>query len=1025
MTGYRVERCQGAGCTSFAQIATPTGTTFGDTGLIAATPYSYRVKAVDAATNVSVNYSTVASATTQAASGDTTPPSTVTGLTATAVSSSQINLSWTAATDNVGVTGYRVERCQGASCTSFVQIATPTGTTFSNTGLTAATSYSYRVKAVDAASNVSVNYSNVASATTAAPTTGLVAAYAFNEGTGTTTGDTSGNANTGTLTNGPLWTPTGKYGAAVSFDGVNDLILVPASASLNLTTAMTLEAWVNPAVTLSGWKAIVQKETDAYLLSASSSQQNRPAGGATLNSVCCTNAYATAALVPNTWTHVAATYNGTQMQLYINGVPVSSVPATGLIETTTTPLRIGGNTYSTEFFSGLIDEVRIYSRALSQAEIQTDMATPIGASDTTPPSTVTGLTATAVSATQINLSWAAATDNVGVTGYRVERCQGAGCTSFAQIATPTGTTFGDTGLIAATPYSYRVKAVDAATNVSVNYSTVASATTQAASGDTTPPSTVTGLTATAVSSSQINLSWTAATDNVGVTGYRVERCQGASCTSFVQIATPTGTTFSNTGLTAATSYSYRVKAVDAASNVSVNYSNVASATTAAPTTGLVAAYAFNEGTGTTTGDTSGNANTGTLTNGPLWTPTGKYGAAVSFDGVNDLILVPASASLNLTTAMTLEAWVNPAVTLSGWKAIVQKETDAYLLSASSSQQNRPAGGATLNSVCCTNAYATAALVPNTWTHVAATYNGTQMQLYINGVPVSSVPATGLIETTTTPLRIGGNTYSTEFFSGLIDEVRIYSRALSQAEIQTDMATPIGASDTTPPSTVTGLTATAVSATQINLSWAAATDNVGVTGYRVERCQGAGCTSFAQIATPTGTTFGDTGLIAATPYSYRVKAVDAATNVSVNYSTVASATTQVAPPDTTPPSTVTGLTATAVSATQINLSWAAATDNVGVTGYRVERCQGASCTSFVQVATPTGTSFQQYEPHPLHHLPLSGAGRRCRRQSGALFRHRDRHHAYSSGHDPTHRAGDADRDGGEQEPDRSHLGGGHR
>ena len=153
------------GCSSFVQIATPAGTTFGDTSLTASTSYSYRVKAVDAATNVSVNYSTVASATTPAPP-DTTPPSDVTGLTATAVSATQITLSWTAATDNVGVTGYRVERCQGAGCTSFVQIATPPATTFGDTGLTAATSYSYRVKAVDAATNVSVNYSTVASATT-------------------------------------------------------------------------------------------------------------------------------------------------------------------------------------------------------------------------------------------------------------------------------------------------------------------------------------------------------------------------------------------------------------------------------------------------------------------------------------------------------------------------------------------------------------------------------------------------------------------------------------------------------------------------------------------------------------------------------------------------------------------------------------------------------------------------------------------------------------------------------------------
>ena len=81
--------------------------------------------------------------------------------------SSAINLSWTASTDNVGVTGYRVERCQGAGCSSFAQVGTPTGTTFADSGLLASTSYSYRVRATDAAGNLS-GYSNVASATTAA-----------------------------------------------------------------------------------------------------------------------------------------------------------------------------------------------------------------------------------------------------------------------------------------------------------------------------------------------------------------------------------------------------------------------------------------------------------------------------------------------------------------------------------------------------------------------------------------------------------------------------------------------------------------------------------------------------------------------------------------------------------------------------------------------------------------------------------------------------------------------------------------
>jgi hypothetical protein len=102
---------------------------------------------------------------TPAAPPDTQPPTAPGALTAIAASSSQINLIWTAATDNVGVTGYLVERCQGVACTAFTQIATVTGTTYNDTGLTGNTSYSYRVRATDAAGNLGP-YSNVASATT-------------------------------------------------------------------------------------------------------------------------------------------------------------------------------------------------------------------------------------------------------------------------------------------------------------------------------------------------------------------------------------------------------------------------------------------------------------------------------------------------------------------------------------------------------------------------------------------------------------------------------------------------------------------------------------------------------------------------------------------------------------------------------------------------------------------------------------------------------------------------------------------
>lgn len=238
--------------------------------------------------------------------------------------------------------------------------------------------------------------------------------------------------------------------------------------------------------------------------------------------------------------------------------------------------------------------------------------------DTTPPTAPTNLTTTVVSPAQINLSWTASTDNVGVTGYKVERCQGNSCTSFAQIATPSGTTFNDTGLTGSTAYSYRVRATDAAGNLS-SYS--------ASSTVTTPAPTFTApanLAATASSSTQINLTWTAGSEAGGtISQYLVERCQGAGCSSFAQVATSASASFGDSGLTAATSYSYRVRATDASNNLS-GYSNTATATTSASNSNISVTITPHQG-GVVTGQTLGL--TATVKNdvanaGVTWTTSG-------------------------------------------------------------------------------------------------------------------------------------------------------------------------------------------------------------------------------------------------------------------------------------------------------------------------------------------------------------------------------------------------------------------
>ncbi|MFZ1736142.1 MAG: fibronectin type III domain-containing protein, partial [Candidatus Moraniibacteriota bacterium] len=173
------------------------------------------------------------------------------------------------------------------------------------------------------------------------------------------------------------------------------------------------------------------------------------------------------------------------------------------------------------------------------------------------PSVPTGLSGTATSMTTVDLSWTASTDNVGVAGYRVF-CDGV------QVGTTSAVSYSDTGLTKSTAYSYSVLAYDAAGNPSAQTAPVSVTTLS----DTSAPSVPTGLSGTAVSMTAIDLSWTASTDNIAVTGYKVFR-------NGTQIAdVTTGTTYSDTGLTQNTSYSYTVLAYDAAGNSSAQTSGV-------------------------------------------------------------------------------------------------------------------------------------------------------------------------------------------------------------------------------------------------------------------------------------------------------------------------------------------------------------------------------------------------------------------------------------------------------------------
>ena len=402
--------------------------------------------------------------------------------------------------------------------------------------------------------------------------------------------------------------------------------------------------------------------------------------------------------------------------------------------------------------------------------------------DTEAPLAPTGLGA-AGGMSRVDLTWTASTDNVGVSGYAVHRSTVAGFTPDLGnvVANVNQTSFADTSLTPGT-YYYRVTARDAAGNVSAPSAEVNATVT----GDTTPPTvSITSPTAGSSVSGTVTVA-AAATDDTGVTSVQFRlngsALGGPDTTAPFQAAWDTTTSANG-------SHTLTASAADAAGNIAnATGVTVTVANATPPPPGLVGAWSFNAGTGTTATDSSGFGNTGTL-NGATWTQSGQLGSALLFDGVNDRVDIPDSASLGLTTGMTLEAWVRPTTT-TGWRSVLVKERPGGRVYSlySSDNAGRPSTYLRLKSD--VGLVGPAALPANTWSHLATTYDGTTHRLYVNGSQVASVSRSGKIGTSPRPLRIGGNAVFGEWFNGTIDEVRVYNRALTAAEISADRNRPI-------------------------------------------------------------------------------------------------------------------------------------------------------------------------------------------------------------------------------------------
>ena len=380
----------------------------------------------------------------------------------------------------------------------------------------------------------------------------------------------------------------------------------------------------------------------------------------------------------NAWTHLATTYDGANLRLYVNGTLVATRAMTGAIGATSSPLRFGGNVVWPEYFQGRIDDIRVYNRALTGAEVATDMATPIG--QPAPPLlnvTPAGLSFTGA---QGGANPAAKTLTVTNAGGGTLSFTAADDAPWLSVSPGSGSAPQDLSVAVSTaglaPGTYTGSVTVTASGVAGSPATVPVTLT------VTPPPPPPAL---AVAPSSLGFTATAGGTppagkaiDVTNTGGGTLSYSASDDAAWLSVAPASGSapqavaaTVNQAGLAVGT-YTATITVTAAGATGSPKTVPVTLTVEQAPPvpTGLVAAYGFDEPSGATATDSSGSGNTGTIRARPA--PRVARRRAV-VRRVNDWVTVADSASLDLTTGMTLEAWVNPSTINGEWRTVILKE----------------------------------------------------------------------------------------------------------------------------------------------------------------------------------------------------------------------------------------------------------------------------------------------------------------------------------------------------------------
>jgi hypothetical protein len=621
-------------------------------------------------------------------------------------------------------------------------------------------------------------------------TRGLVAYWSFDEGSGNTAYDASGNGNHGTLINGPKWT-SGKVGQALQFDGWNDYVNL--GNVLHLKKDMSIEAWITFAPnSTSAHRTVVQKGDGAY-------EQYRlfwhSSGSLSFWRVGTNGAEYKADYVfspeINKWYHVVAISLGNKLQLWVNGELKKETTWIGEAVDSNYEVWVGGNSYTNSmYWNGLIDEVRIYNRALSPEEIRfhysrggpvaywkfdegqgtkvydlsgngNNGTLNLGTSGNTDPSKawVPGKFGTA-------LSFDGVDDYVGVPNSASLNLSEQ--TIEFWFTPPSGS-----GYNWQFPY---MRKNDATTR---NYYIYGARPGEAIVYEIRDPSNNYHSLVGNKTNYEIGKWYHFAGTYKPTTGEWKIFINGQLDAQKIEIFTP-GTNNASV-IIGGSLFNGLIDEVRiynrALSEEEIRYLY----NRGAP----IAHWKFDEGKGNIAYDSSGNGNNGTLVNGPTWVP-GKFASALRFDGVDDYVDVKSSDSIPITgnNPRTVELWVKiPSwidhLTLFEWGTRATRQEFAVW--------TYPTLGQFILNTWNDDYVFTASNYKNgEWNHMVFRYDGAStIDAWVNGIYQGYHTLADKLNTTKTDLWIGSLIGGGNYFRGLIDDVRIYNYARTPEQILQD------------------------------------------------------------------------------------------------------------------------------------------------------------------------------------------------------------------------------------------------